>query len=405
MRLLNEKGKCENIYRKQNRFMKTCETKSTSGVTSNSGLLKGLDIREPENQAISGDCAVQNCDTAADNQNRDALQWCYLYVPRYRVDVLKEKLKEHFEIFVHTHVKFFKKKASGVVQKKEVQTISGLVFVQGDAKEIQHCIDEAGLKCYLCKDCGTGKVARIPHSQMRTFMCVSKAHPDNVRFLLRPLHYYANNNTLLRITSGDFAGLEGYIVRIDRDRKLVMNIGGMTVAIGGVHKSVFEKVCADDACQEAMEHDAEQALRGLEFEEVGVEMTKRRLADNRGLDKRQVAIDRFFHPINSRRDADVQAENVELLLKRSVEDVNSGSVDTEWALQELMFVVEEMGFYYSTLFTRKSELFEPVKKVGAGVLQEIDRLLGMADAAEDWLHNAEAKKEKLLMDYGYMFDL
>ena len=184
-----------------------------------------------------------------------------------------------------------------------------------------------------------------------------------------------------------------------------MNIGGMTVAIGGVHKSVFEKVCADDACQEAMEHDAEQALRGLEFEEVGVEMTKRRLADNRGLDKRQVAIDRFFHPINSRRDADVQAENVELLLKRSVEDVNSGSVDTEWALQELMFVVEEMGFYYSTLFTRKSELFEPVKKVGAGVLQEIDRLLGMADAAEDWLHNAEAKKEKLLMDYGYMFDL
>ena len=70
-----------------------------------------------------------------------------------------------------------------------------------------------------------------------------------------------------------------------------------------------------------------------------------------------------------------------------------------------MFVVEEMGFYYSTLFTRKPELFEPVKKVGAVVLQEIDRLLGMADAAGDWLCNAEAKKEKLLMDYGYMFDL
>ncbi len=60
--------------------------------------------------------------------------------------------------------------------------------------------------------------------------------------MLKPITEYAKGNPLLRITSGIFEGLEGYVVRIDRDRKLVMAVGNMTVAVSGVHKESFEKV-------------------------------------------------------------------------------------------------------------------------------------------------------------------
>lgn len=73
-------------------------------------------------------------------------------------------------------------------------------------------------------------------------MRVSETEPDRLRFLLRPFVYYAQNRTLLRIVSGDYAGLEGYVIRIARDRRLVMDVGGMAVAISNVHAERFEEV-------------------------------------------------------------------------------------------------------------------------------------------------------------------
>lgn len=46
----------------------------------------------------------------------------------------------------------------------------------------------------------------------------------------------------LRVLSGPFKDYEGYIVRIDRDRQLVFDFGGIAVAIRGVHKEDFEVV-------------------------------------------------------------------------------------------------------------------------------------------------------------------
>lgn len=85
-------------------------------------------------------------------------------------------------------------------------------------------------------------MAEIPNSRMEPFMRVAQTDPDRIRFLLRPFIYYSNNRTLLRIVSGDFAGLEGYVIRIARDRKIVIDVGGMGVAIGGIHAERFEEV-------------------------------------------------------------------------------------------------------------------------------------------------------------------
>lgn len=44
------------------------------------------------------------------------------------------------------------------------------------------------------------------------------------------------------LLTGPFKGQEGYVVRVNRDRQLVMDLGGYAVAISRVHREDFEVV-------------------------------------------------------------------------------------------------------------------------------------------------------------------
>ena len=73
-------------------------------------------------------------------------------------------------------------------------------------------------------------------------MKIASAHPDRVRFLRKPFVKFAETHTLLSVLTGPFAGQEGYIVRIDRDRQLVMDFGGIAVAFSGIRNEDVEPV-------------------------------------------------------------------------------------------------------------------------------------------------------------------
>jgi hypothetical protein len=77
---------------------------------------------------------------------------------------------------------------------------------------------------------------------MQPFMQIIKDDPTRIRILLHPIEHYAEGNIKLRILTGILKGQEGYLIRIARDRKLVMKIGDMVVAIGDVHKEKFEEI-------------------------------------------------------------------------------------------------------------------------------------------------------------------
>lgn len=150
------------------------------------------------------------------------------------------KLHERYNIFIHKSIVYSRDDKH--VRKYEHPTISGLVFVQGKGNEIQQYLKENFFNQYLVKDCSTGQIAVIPDSVMQSFMRVSEVSPTRIRFMPHPFDYYSTGNPLIRITSGVLAGLEGYRIRISRDKCFVTSIGGMTVAIGGIYKENFENL-------------------------------------------------------------------------------------------------------------------------------------------------------------------
>lgn len=163
-----------------------------------------------------------------------------MFVHHAKMKNVRSILSERFRVFIHTTILFQRKNKQ--VKKYERPTISGLVFVQGDSKAIQAYLRDELPGLHLVNDCSTGRVAVIPDEVMQPFMLLSHANPTRIRFMPRIYDYYSTGNTLVRITSGPLAGLEGYRVRIARDKCLVTSIGGMTVAIGGVSKENFENL-------------------------------------------------------------------------------------------------------------------------------------------------------------------
>ena len=86
----------------------------------------------------------------------------------------------------------------------------------------------------------TGEPASIRNSVMKPFMKVVESEPERITFLRDPFVKFAKDHVKLRVLSGILAGQEGYVVRILRDRKLVMDFGGNAVAISDVHNEYFE---------------------------------------------------------------------------------------------------------------------------------------------------------------------
>jgi hypothetical protein len=213
-------------------------------IPPNVRIPNGIHITEPviHTGSVVEKCADVNGVVEKDKPKK-ALSWCYLFIHHSKVAAFAEKLsKDKVNHFIHKTVEYQRRKQSRGIQAIEKPTVNGLVFLQGTPRTLQTYLNENFENRYLVKNCSTRLPAVIPDSVMQPFMRVMETSPERIRFLLHPFQYYAGGNIKLRITSGFLAGLEGYVIRIDRDRRLVMDVGGMSVAISGVHCETFEVV-------------------------------------------------------------------------------------------------------------------------------------------------------------------
>ena len=306
--------------------------------------------------------------------------WSYIFMHHNKVKSMEEQLvKDNRTYFVHKTVHYYRKSGKRQVQKKEMPTVSGLVFFKGCPKEIQFYLDNNFPNCHLCKNCSTGKVAEIPDSQMQPFMRVAEISPERIRFLFHPYHYYARNRILLRITTGELVGLEGYIIRIDRDRRLVMNIGGMSVAISGVHAEHFEEVAQDNTS-----------------------LTDENFFYQRNLQERQVLIDRYFHPVKNNNDVAPQAENIAYLRKYIQNEVAHNRITLNGAWNIYSFIIEEIGYYYSPLIEQSRDTLAPIMREGGKILNEMECVISNPQVSLNDKIRYEADYQRVLSQYEYL---
>lgn len=381
------------------------------------------------------------------DRSQAPVPWSYLFIRNRDAEnfSLKAETEGGFKTFVHRTIitdasgKSEKGKPNGSAQDREASngttegrpTISGLIFIQGKTKVIKKYLWERFPQYHLVNDCSTRKAAVIPDSVMQPFMRIANTDPSRIRFLVNPLTHYAEGNTLVEIMTGPLAGLQGYIIRIDRDRKLVIGVGDMTVAIGGVHKENFEKVeevaRAVNIRQRARRQAEQRRLRERIEANVNVNADvalqppdsdrnsceelrsasgkKPRTAmpdpDPRLLTPIQQKVDTAFFTPETFNDILVITTNIELWTERARRLIQAGNLAD--ASEILTFLLEEIGYWFTNIYKKKSIDLTPVKRAGNNAYKTALTILDNKHLPERTRQNLETNLDSQMLRHGYLF--
>ena len=209
----------------------------------NKRLPKGIHVTKTDD--ASSDLGIERT-----RCREEGLPWGYLYLHNMTVPVFERQMNAYnaahpdapHACFVHRSYRYKQKTERGGVKKELKPTVSGLVFLQGTTRDLQAFLRLYYPQYHLVKDRSRNAPASITNAVMQPFMTVLRNNPERVTFLRDPFEKFARDHVKLRVLTGIFAGYEGYIVRIDRDRQLVFDFGGHAVALRGIHKEDFEEV-------------------------------------------------------------------------------------------------------------------------------------------------------------------
>lgn len=338
------------------------------GVGEDLDRSKGIDPNLEETRGAGGEAGA-------------GTSWCYMFIHNKDAAKFSEYAASEagFKTFVHRTLNYKKPTEKYGDVEGGRPTISGLLFIQGNDKKIRNYLRTYFPQYHVVNDCSTRRTAVIPDMVMQAFMKVSSADPTKIRFMLNPLNHYAKGNTLVRVMTGPMAGLEGYIIRIDRDRRLVMGVGDMTVAIGGVHKEQFE----------AVEDVARQLNNSIDPDQ------------KRELSELQTSIDKSLFAPASFNDVLVVATNLELWQDRAAEFFSRRAYQR--AAEILPFLLEEIGYYFSGLYGKKELDIQPVLNIGKRISQKINTILMDGLVPEDVRADLQSAYDEQMVRHGYLF--
>lgn len=126
------------------------------------------------------------------------------------------------------------------IKTTEKPVMANIVFLHTDEDINRVIMDEtiAGLLGRYT-DPMTHKCAVIGEADMSLFQRLIQEHPGEIK-LLDDMADVFKVHQKVRVMSGKFEGMEGYIVRINRDRKLVVAIGSLAVAVSGISRDILQ---------------------------------------------------------------------------------------------------------------------------------------------------------------------
>lgn len=116
------------------------------------------------------------------------------------------------------------------------------LFVRTDEENIKKLRCEFFGNLYVYADRITRKPTVVPDKELEVFRIVTSAGDTGLEFLGDdPVKYQKGDK--VRVTDGPFKGAEGYVVRIKKDRRLVVTISGVAaVATSFIPLELLEKI-------------------------------------------------------------------------------------------------------------------------------------------------------------------
>lgn len=167
--------------------------------------------------------------------------WYVVYKIRNSSKRLLDDLdKKGIEYYVPMHYTERLNEEGTMMVEAQETSINNIIFIQTKNDILQLVRQIEGLLSPM-KDTMTHKPATIPDTEMNRFIKIQQTRPSDV-FLLKDPYSKFTSKTKVRVKAGLFEGIEGRLVRIRRDRKVVISLGIMAVAISGIHFSLLEPI-------------------------------------------------------------------------------------------------------------------------------------------------------------------
>lgn len=133
-------------------------------------------------------------------------------------------------------------------RRQLVPAIHNLIFVHSEQRilsELKMSRKELEPLRYMHRvvtETGRSEILYVPDKEMENFLKVAQKEDDSIRFLDYDL-LMGRQGKPVRVIEGPFAGVEGTIVRIQRNKRVVVKIEGVAaVAITFVPPSFLEKI-------------------------------------------------------------------------------------------------------------------------------------------------------------------
>ena len=123
--------------------------------------------------------------------------------------------------------------------KKEKPVVSGLIFIRTDQVTVLSIANESKTKFTYLRNLETQKLLTVPDKQMEDFMFLLRFSETAVQVD----NAYLQKGDRVRVTHGEFAGIEGELIRIKGHKRVVVRLEGLfSLATTYIPSGYLEKV-------------------------------------------------------------------------------------------------------------------------------------------------------------------
>jgi len=150
----------------------------------------------------------------------------------------KQWLDEHvIENFVPFHTVMLER--NGAKIKREKPIIPGLLFIRTDYLIARTLAADSKIKIAFLRNLDNRQLLVIPDKQMKDFMFLLDFSESTIRIVNGNLR----RGDRVRVIKGDFAGIEGELVRIKGHKRVVVRLEGLfSLATAYIPGAYLEKI-------------------------------------------------------------------------------------------------------------------------------------------------------------------